>query len=174
MSKINKVKVNDISYDIEDTSVGDLTGLNTTDKTNLVNAINEVFNGLSNAGGGSSSLPTIESDTNPRSIEAGVYRSNITAELRCANSGTQYLKFEKNNIYIITNTFNTRRLIIWFNSSGSTIMLNVFQCYSGTWNEFFLTSFLTDSSLKKSTAGYDETKTQVLKSINGTLTWVTE
>ena len=44
MSKINKIKVGNNSYDIQDLSIGELNNLETDDKSNLVNAINEVLN----------------------------------------------------------------------------------------------------------------------------------
>ena len=47
MSKINKVKIGDVSYDIQDLSIGDLNNLSTEDKTSVVNAINEVLNNVS-------------------------------------------------------------------------------------------------------------------------------
>ncbi len=48
MSKINKIKINNETYDIQDLTVGNLEELSTEDKSNLVNAINEVSN---NSGG---------------------------------------------------------------------------------------------------------------------------
>lgn len=60
MSKINKIKINDVLYNIEDLSVGNIDDLSTNDKSSLVNAINEVFNNASSggnpSGGGNSTI----------------------------------------------------------------------------------------------------------------------
>lgn len=42
MASIEKIEVNNTSYDVRDTHVGDLTSLTTTSKSSVVSAINEL------------------------------------------------------------------------------------------------------------------------------------
>lgn len=44
MSKINKIKINDVSYEIQDLSIGNLEELDTENKNSVVDAINEIVN----------------------------------------------------------------------------------------------------------------------------------
>lgn len=58
MASIEKIEVNNTSYDVRDTHVGDLTSLTTTSKTDVVSAINELDSDI-----GSISEPTITYDS---------------------------------------------------------------------------------------------------------------
>lgn len=168
MSKINKVKVNDVSYDIEDLSVGDLATLNTTDKTNIVNAINEVFTGLASAGG----ITYLSKDTLITNNPTGFYVATKTLKIKLDNT--------------TTNTFTTvaGALIIWNNATGSgTKHLYMFsgyatgiviEAYINPGSTWYHHKFNQAQYVSTNNTGYDKTKTQILKNINGTLTWVTE
>ena len=58
MASIEKIEVNNTSYDVRDTHVGDLTSLTTTAKTDVVSAINELDSDI-----GDISEPTITYDS---------------------------------------------------------------------------------------------------------------
>lgn len=176
MSKINKVKVNDVSYDIEDLSIGDLANLSTTDKTNIVNAINEVFSGLGSAGGGNA-IPTY-SGVNLRTLDTGFYHyTGPTQLVTFATSGTAKTYFSKDAmflwvknqmlIYMYGNTTNDKvdfYIVCINNAKGTATSLDT--------KTIATKSYVT--TYYKSLTGYDAAATQVLKNINGTLTWVTE
>ena len=101
MSKINKIKIGDVSYDIQDLSVGDINVLETEDKSNLVNAINEILNNS-----GESTFTTFHSnafepikwtDNKMTKMDSGFYKATypgqVTVTLNSNSSQNHYRRY---------------------------------------------------------------------------------
>lgn len=71
MAEISKSVVDDVEYDIKDATaranLGDLSALKTTNKSDTVSAINEVFSMAKSAGGGG--LPVVTTGDNGKILQ---------------------------------------------------------------------------------------------------------
>ena len=151
---------------------GELSNLNTTDKTSLVNAINEV--NISESG------CTIILNTDDDEIK-------IQKALSCYDSGTGNLikplfyrsdSSHYNNIYICVQSYNKSSsvasfiFILYYADTFTTMEMSINK-YENTVTEIYNVWTLTEMIFPRLT-GYDSAKTQVLKNVNGTLTWIDE
>jgi hypothetical protein len=211
---------------------GSLNNLDTEDKSNLVNAINELanasggnnlpfysvelkttaFNNFSNRynfstndrekfsniitdayskGYNSICIFVISKDSNSPSFMVTT-SSQSSGNIQAKNSTLQFFSLDTNQLWTPGNGLAraiTRLLLLsisWNNDiatvtsgyiMGATAMLlatNNEVSYIPTTNYNPSTKLYTDKTHYENMAGYDATKTQVLKNINGTLTWVDE
>ena len=151
---------------------GELSNLNTTDKTSLVNAINEV--NISESG------CTIILNTDDDEIK-------IQKALSCYDSGTGNLikplfyrsdSSHYNNIYICVQSYNKSSsvasfiFILYYADEFTTMEMSINKD-ENTVTEIYNVWTLTEMIFPRLT-GYDSAKTQVLKNVNGTLTWIDE
>ena len=151
---------------------GELSNLNTTDKTSLVNAINEV--NISESG------CTIILNTDDDEIK-------IQKALSCYDSGTGNLikplfyrsdSSHYNNIYICVQSYNKSSsvasfiFILYYADTFTTMEMSINKD-ENTVTEIYNVWTLTEMIFPRLT-GYDSAKTQVLKNVNGTLTWIDE
>ena len=83
MANISKIKLNGTTYDVEDakarTDVGDITTLKTSDKSNLVKAVNEVFQSASDFKSAIASAITGKGVTTAATASKDVMVANIKA-----------------------------------------------------------------------------------------------
>ena len=107
MANISKIKLNGTTYDVEDTKartdVGDVTTLKTTDKSNLVKAVNECFqsasdgksaiaNAITGAGVSTSASATFATmATNIGTVATNKYNAGVTATKVGTATATQVL-----------------------------------------------------------------------------------
>ena len=151
---------------------GELSNLNTTDKTSLVNAINEV--NISESG------CTIILNTDDD-------ETKIQKALSCYDSGTGNLikplfyrsdSSHYNDIYICSQSYNKSSsvasfiFILYYADRFTTMEMSINK-YENTVTETYNVWTLTEMIFPRLT-GYDSAKTQVLKNVNGTLTWIDE
>lgn len=78
------------------------------------------------------------------------------------------------DISMITANGSTYALMTWSSTGARFLAKNNTNSYTPTDNYNPSTKLYTDKTHYENMSGYDATKTQVLKNINGTLTWVDE
>ena len=142
-----------ISLDDVKTITGELENLLTEDKTNLVNAINEVFNGLGSSSGGGETVGVypLTADADIRSGLGGLYvntgTSNITVTI--AKNGTDptiYLR--PNEIILKTSFYNSGAFQvypIYVTFGMKTIDIYYVNVATGTKRSFDLSTFLNST-----------------------------
>lgn len=198
VSAINEV---DSNTDTNTTSIGDLTSLTTTAKTDLVSAINEVasssggscklhFLDVSNY---SSSNPlyfdTLELGSyilyNSNQNQGGISPIVITFKGKTGSTGSATVSTYDGailNYFIDINTItNTSKCFASCSYTGGTLSAPTIYYFSfklsntstGRIDYNLISSMIYTNSNKTSIAtGYDASKTQTLKNVNGTLKWV--
>lgn len=127
MSKINKIRIGDTSYDIQDLSIGDLENLSTEDKTSVVNAINEVLN---NSGGNSGNgIKFFYEDTDIREMPSGVYVNGHTANIYVtfADSGNTQIRPSSEQLIF----WSKGKYILTFNVGSTQTELSFYYIQAG-------------------------------------------
>lgn len=97
------VNENDDDFNTLNTNVGNLTQLHTTDKTSIVNAINEVNQNDINKGTYSNTEKIVGKWTDNKPI----YRKVITGTIISSSVSNETVLLEDNNIDIVTNISGT-------------------------------------------------------------------
>lgn len=103
----------DLSNYAPNTIIGELANLNTTNKSNLVNAINEILNNSSGSG-----IEIITTNSNIKDLSNGGYIINSNKKMFLTNtyndysncyitSNGSYLLFKSSNVYLVITFHNT-------------------------------------------------------------------
>ena len=181
------------SYELPIASADTLGGIKVGENLNIdENGV------LSASAGGGSSIPVLEGAIHPSDLEAGYYILKDGGKVHYGSSsigvdGDSPLLINKDLddndcTFLVFQTSSSGRIILGYERKSGT-------SYSGSYQNMKFnqlltkdntTSFTPSSDYNPSTklytdkthyekmAGYDATKTQILKNVNGTLTWVTE
>lgn len=130
MSKINKIKIGDVSYDIQDLSIGDLNNLSTEDKTSVVNAINEVLN--NSGGNGGNEITELYEDTDIREMPSGIYVNRHTSNIYVtfADSGNTQIRPSPEQLIF----WSKGKYILTFNVGSTQTELSFYYIQAGVGN----------------------------------------